>query len=63
MGQELTKLTSKSIAENGRAKIYKDKAIKELELMHEAIVSGDFKKAMHHKIIANVAIDEMINVS
>ena len=31
--------------------------------MHEAMEVGDFKKAMHHKIIANVAIDEMVDVS
>ena len=49
--------------DNGRSGVYKDKAIRELDLMHEAIVAGDYKKAMHHKIVANIAIDEMINVT
>jgi hypothetical protein len=46
-----------------RVKMYKENAVKELDLMHEAIDSGDYKKAMHHKIVANIAIDEMVNVS
>jgi len=25
--------------------------------------AGNYKKAMHHKIIANIAIDEMVSVS
>jgi len=49
--------------DNLRIKLHKDNAIRELDLMHEAIVAGDYKKAMHHKIIANIAIDEMVNVS
>ena len=28
--------------------------------MHKAIDAGDYKKAIHHKIVANVAIDEMV---
>ena len=31
--------------------------------MHQAIDAGDYKKAMHHKIVANIAIHEMVNVS
>lgn len=46
-----------------RVRMHKDNAIKNLDLMHDAIVSGDYKLAMHYKIIANVAIDEMVNVS
>lgn len=46
-----------------RIKHEKDKAIRELELMHKAIEAGDYKKAIHHKIIANVAIDEMVGQS
>lgn len=46
-----------------RVKLHKDNAIKELDLMHKAMEAGDYKKAMHHKIIANIAIDEMVNVS
>jgi hypothetical protein len=46
-----------------RVRMHKEKAEKELELMHQAIGKGDYKLAMHHKIIANVAIDEMVNVS
>jgi hypothetical protein len=41
----------------------KQVAVRELDLMHEAIEAGDLKKAMHHKIIANIAIDEMVSVS
>ena len=47
---------------NLKVKKYKDKAIVELDLMYEAIQAGDYKKAMHHKIIANVAIEEMIAI-
>jgi hypothetical protein len=31
--------------------------------MHQAMDSKDYKKATHHKEIANVAIDEMVSVS
>jgi len=34
-----------------------------LDSIHEAIEGGDYKKARYHKIVANVAIDEMVNVS
>ena len=50
-------------SENERVKLQKDKAIEEIDLMHKAMDDGDYKKAMHHKIIANIAIDEMVNVS
>lgn len=46
-----------------RVRMHKDNAVKELDLMHKAIEDGDYKKAMHHKIVANIAIDEMVNVS
>ncbi|WP_415280565.1 hypothetical protein [Candidatus Nitrososphaera sp. FF02] len=46
-----------------RVRMHKDNAVKELDLMHKAIEAGDYKKAMHHKIVANIAIDEMVNVS
>ena len=49
--------------EEQRVRIHKNTTIKELELMREAIGSGDYKEPMHHKIIANIAIDEMVNVS
>lgn len=52
-----------SSIENLRVKRYKDKAIAELDLMSEAIESSNYKKAMYHKIVANLAIDEMVNVS
>jgi hypothetical protein len=45
-----------------KVKHQKDIAIKELDLMHKAIDDGDYKKAIHHKKIANVAIDEMVGV-
>ncbi|MGI0020939.1 MAG: hypothetical protein ACREAY_10770 [Nitrososphaera sp.] len=41
----------------------KQVAVRELDLMHEAIDAGDLKNAMYHKIIANIAIDEMVSVS
>lgn len=43
--------------------MHHDHAIEEIELMHKAIDLGDYKEAMRHKIIAGVAIDEMVNVS
>jgi hypothetical protein len=46
-----------------RVRREKEVAIRELDLMHKAIEDGDLKKAMHHKIIANIAIDEMVSVS
>ena len=53
--------------ENGnssvRVKHQKDIAVRELELMHQAIEAGDFKKAIYHKKVANVAIDEMVGAS
>ena len=48
---------------NLRVKHQKDIAIRELDLMHREIEAGNYKKAMHHKIIANVAIDEMVSAS
>jgi hypothetical protein len=46
-----------------RVRMHKENAVRELDLMHQAIDAGDYKKAMHHKIVANIAIDEMVNVS
>lgn len=46
-----------------RVKLHRNHAIEEIELMHKAIDLGDYKEAMRHKIIAGVAIDEMVNVS
>ena len=51
-----------NVSEN-RVKKHKENAINELELMQQAIDAVDYKEAMHHKIIANVAIDEMVNAS
>ena len=48
---------------NLRVKHQKEIAIRELDLMHQAIEIGDYKKALHHKKLANVAIDEMVAVS
>ncbi len=60
--------TKKDIREgNGnkslQVKHQKEIAIRELELMHQAIDAREYKKAIHHKKIANVAIDEMVGVS
>ena len=46
-----------------RVKLHKANAIKHLDLMHEAIEAGDYKKAMRYKTIASVAIDEMVSAS
>lgn len=46
-----------------KVQLYKDKASKALDEMHKAIDDGDYKLARHHKIVANVAIDEMVAVN
>lgn len=51
------------ISSDERVRREKEVAVRELELMHRAIEDGDLKQAMHHKIIANIAIDEMVSVS
>jgi hypothetical protein len=62
-------ITDKRTAKDGdgnnslKIKYQKDIAVRELDLMHKAIDAGDYKKAIHHKIVANVAIDEMVGVS
>jgi hypothetical protein len=48
---------------NSEVKRQKEIAVREIELMHQAMDSKDYKKAMYHKEIANVAIDEMVGVS
>ena len=48
---------------NPKVKHQKEIAVREIELMHQAMDAKDYKKAMHHKKIANVAIDEMVGVS
>jgi hypothetical protein len=48
---------------NLRVKHQKEIAIRELDLMHKEIEAGNYKKAIHHKIIANIAIDEMVGAS
>jgi len=48
---------------NSEVKRQKEIAIREIELMHQAMDSKEYKKAMHHKEVANVAIDEMVSVS
>ena len=46
-----------------RVRMHKENAQRELDLIHQTIEAADDKKAMHHKIVANIAIDEMVNVS
>lgn len=46
-----------------QVKHQKEIAIRELDLMHQAIDAREYKKAIHHKKVANVAIDEMVGVS
>lgn len=45
---------------DSRATDAKNTAIKELDLMHQAIQDNQLKKALFHKKLANAAIDEMI---
>lgn len=61
----MTNMTKKDIREgNGnkglQVKYQKEIAIRELDLMHQAIDAREYKKAIHHKKLANVAIDEMV---
>ena len=48
--------------EDGDGKVgdAKQIAIRELDLMHEAIEQGDLRNALFHKKLANMAIDEMM---
>ena len=45
---------------DGKVGDVKQTAIRELDLMHEAIEQGDLKNALFHKKLANIAIDEMM---
>jgi hypothetical protein len=61
-------MTKKDIREGDgnkslQVKYQKEIAIRELDLMHQAIDAREYKKAIHHKKVANVAIDEMVGVS
>jgi hypothetical protein len=64
----MTHMTKKDIREGDgnkslQVKYQKEIAIRELDLMHQAIDAREYKKAIHHKKVANVAIDEMVGVS
>jgi hypothetical protein len=64
----MTHMTEKDIREGDgnkslQVKHQKEIAIRELDLMHQAIDAREYKKAIHHKKVANVAIDEMVGVS
>jgi hypothetical protein len=64
----MTHMTKKDIREGDgnkslQVKHQKEIAIRELDLMHQAIDAREYKKAIHHKKVANVAIDEMVGVS
>ncbi|MEO9295382.1 MAG: hypothetical protein ABI347_07265 [Nitrososphaera sp.] len=41
----------------------KNTAIKHLDLMHEAIENNELKKALFHKKMANMAMEEMVGIS
>jgi hypothetical protein len=61
----MTHMTKKDIREGDgnkglHVKHQKETAIRELDLMHKAIDAREYKKAIHHKKLANVAIDEMV---
>jgi hypothetical protein len=58
-------MTKKDIREGDgnkglQVKHQKEIAIRELDLMHQAIDAREYKKARYHKKLANVAIDEMV---
>ena len=64
----MTHMTKKDIREGDgnkslQVKHQKEIAIRELDLMHQAIDAREYKKAIHHKKVANVAIDDMIGVT
>lgn len=64
----MTHMTKKDIREGDgnkslQVKHQKEIAIRELDLMHQAIDAREYKKAIHHKKLANVAIDDMVGVS
>jgi len=46
-----------------RVKDHKDNTIKHIDLMQHAIDTGDYKKAMHHKKVADRETDQMVNAS
>lgn len=46
---------------DSRATDAKNTAIRELDLMHQAIQDNELKKALFHNKLANAAIDEMIH--
>jgi hypothetical protein len=61
-------MTKKDIREGDgnkslQVKHQKEIAIRELDLMHQAIDAREYKKAIYHKKVANIAIDEMVGVS
>jgi hypothetical protein len=41
----------------------KEKAARQIELMHAAIQAGKYKTAMYHYKAANVALDQMVAIS
>ena len=45
---------------SNRVTTRRNNAIKEMDLMHKAMDEGDIKKAKHHKILANVAVDKLL---
>jgi hypothetical protein len=64
----MTHMTKKDIREGDgnkglQVKHQKEIAIRQLDLMHQAIDAREYKKAIHHQKLANVAIDEMVGVS
>lgn len=64
----MTHMTKKDIREGDgnkslQVKHQKEIAIRELDLMHQAIDAREYKEAIHHKKLANVAIDDMVGVS
>ena len=49
--------------QDDRALDAKSTAIKQLDLMHEALENKQLKKALFHKKMANMAMEEMMAIS
>ena len=49
--------------QDGRVMDAKNTAINQLDLMHEALESRQLKKALFHKKMANMAMEEMMAIS
>jgi hypothetical protein len=51
------------VEETDVVRTHKDSAIRQIELMYEALGAKDYKKAIYHQKAADLAIDEMMATS